>query len=118
MDENAPVFQLKHIGINHPDESSAMDTAAELCRIFNLQMKDNMSTHVFAGSLFEVKKNCEVGKLGHIGLRVADMDAALTYLEGKGVHILPDTVRRDESGNITFAYLDIEIAGFAFHVSL
>ena len=108
---NAPVFTLKHIGINTADGAAAAELSGCLCGIFGLTPGHENDTHIFAGSLFEVMKN------GHIALQTADVEKAIAYLAGKGVGIREKTVRRDDSGSIIFAYLDREFGGFAVHLT-
>lgn len=114
---NAPVFTLKHIGINTADGAAAAELSGCLCGIFGLTPGHENDTHIFAGSLFEVMKNGRLGAYGHIALQTADVEKAIAYLAGKGVGIRERTVRRDDSGSIIFAYLDREFGGFAVHLT-
>lgn len=117
MSDSVPKYRITHIGINHPNEEEALDTAQKLCALFDLELNDETVTHIFAGRLFEVKKNLTRGKYGHVAMQTDDVEAAIAHLAGKGIHVCENSVRRDEQGRITFAYLDLEIAGFAFHLT-
>lgn len=115
---NPPQFRLKHIGINTPDDMAAQSLANRLCELFGIRRGDENSTHIFAGSLFEVMKNEKIGACGHIAVQTENVEKAVEYFREKGVGILEDTVRRGEDGKITFAYLDLEVGGFAVHLTL
>lgn len=118
MSEQIPQYRIKHIGLNHPDAETALDTVKKLCGIFDLRPANETDTHIFAGSLFEVKKNCSRGTYGHVALQTDDIEAAIQHLAKKGASIREDTIQRNEAGRIKFVYLDFEIAGFAFHLML
>ena len=118
MSERVPQYRIKHVGINHPDAQTALDAAKRLCDLFDLQPADETATHIFAGSLFEVKKVCTRGIYGHIAMQTDDIEAAIEHLKKKGIGIQEDTIRRNEEGRIKFVYLDLEISGFAFHLAL
>lgn len=118
MDNLAPKYRIAHIGLNHPDEEKALDTVQRLSTAFDLECNGETATHIFAGDLFEVKKNCEKGTLGHIALQTDDIEAAALHLKEKGIAIRENSIRRTADGKISFVYLDLEIAGFAFHLTL
>ena len=116
MSKDRPVYRIKHIGINHPDAASALETAEKLSILFDLPLNRETGTRIFAGDLFELKKNCDRGTAGHIALQTEDLEATVEYLVGKGIGILENTIRRGEDGRINFVFLDLELAGFAFHL--
>lgn len=118
MSDAVPKYRIAHVGINHPDEEKALDTARKLCAFFDLVPNDETGTHIFAGSLFEVKKNCLKGTYGHIAMQTDDLEAAIEHLAKKGIQVKEESIRRNAEGRIKFAYLDLEIAGFAFHLML
>ena len=114
---NPPQFQLKHVGINTPDGTAAEKLACMLCELFGLQRGDENSTHIFVGSMFEVMKHEQIGTYGHIALQTTDVENAIAYFNEKGISVQEHTVRRDTCGKIMFAYLDLEIGGFAVHLT-
>lgn len=118
MEKKVPKYRIKHVGLNNPDNESAWEATNILCRVFDLEPLDETSTHIFAGDLFEVKKNYSRGKYGHIAMQTDDVEAAIEHLASKGIGILKDSVRRDKNGKITFVYLDLdfEVCGFSFHL--
>lgn len=112
----APVFTIDHIGINTPDEETARKTAEQLCNIFGLNIELDGRTKIFAGSIFEVKKNIKRGKVGHIALKTDDVDYAMEFLKSRGINVIDDTLKHNEDGATRFVFLDLEIAGFAFQL--
>ena len=118
MNESVPKYRIAHIGINNPNAECAMDAAKQLCAVFDLCPNDETSTHIFAGDLFEVKKNCTKGKYGHVAMQTDDIEAAILHLAKKGVGIRENSIKRNADGKIKFVYLDLEISGFAFHLML
>lgn len=118
MNKEIPRYRITHVGINNPDSVAALETAERLCAVFDLEPRDETRTHIFAGTLFEVKKNRQKGKYGHVAMQTDDLEAAIEHLAQKGVHVVEESIRRNAEGRISFAYLDLEIAGFAFHLTL
>ena len=118
MDKKTPRYRITHVGINHPDSAAALEAAGRLCAAFDLEPRDETRTHIFAGTLFEVKKNAQKGKYGHVAMQTDDLEAAIAHLAQKGVYVVEESIRRNEEGRISFAYLDLEISGFAFHLTL
>lgn len=113
---NAPHFLIKHIGINTPNEVAAEKLAVLLCDLFQLPRGDENDKHIFAGSLFEVQKNADIGEHGHIALQAEDIEYAIAYFASRGIGIRDNTIRR-KNGKIVFAYLDLNIGGFAVHLT-
>ena len=56
-----------------------------------------------------------LGTNGHIAIGTPDIDAAVAYLEEKGLRFDPATTEWDENGK-KIVYLDHELAGFALHL--
>lgn len=118
MSTSIPKFRIKHVGINNPDEPTALKMHALLCTLFDLPRGGENDSHIFAGDLFEVMKDQRRGAHGHVALQTEDVEGAIAYFADKGIGVLEDTVRRDTEGHITFAYLDLEVGGFAFHLTV
>jgi 2-dehydro-3-deoxyphosphogluconate aldolase/(4S)-4-hydroxy-2-oxoglutarate aldolase len=108
-------FELRHLGINDPDDSSALKDAQKMEELFGFVVKQGDNSH-FAGVEFEFMKSLGRGKNGHIALSAVNVDRAVAYLAAKGVATLPETEKRDSNGSLTFAYLNLEIGGFALHL--
>ena len=117
-EKKAPVYRIKHIGINNPDDETATAVATQLSALFGLPFEENSARHIFVGSLFEVKKTMTRGKYGHIAMQTDDVEAAMEDLRSKGVTFDERSYRYDENGHIIYAYLNTEIAGFGFHLTL
>ena len=114
----APEFRIKHVGINTPSGEAAEALTGELCGLFELKRGHENDAHIFAGDLFEVMKHEKIGTHGHIALQTSDVEGAIAYFAEKGISVLESTIRRDAQGRITFAYLDLEVGGFAFHLTV
>lgn len=108
-------FELMHVGVNEKGEAEAAATAALLQSLFFLSSKPGNSS-IFVGKAFEIMKGPYLGAHGHVGLSVNSVERALAWLKGKGVGTRPETAK-SEGGVLKVVYLDLEIAGFAIHVS-
>jgi 2-dehydro-3-deoxyphosphogluconate aldolase/(4S)-4-hydroxy-2-oxoglutarate aldolase len=108
-------FELLHLGINERDEQNATDTVSLLERLFHMPAKAGNSS-IFAGKAFEVMKHPYLGNHGHVGLSANSVERAVAYLATKGIGTKPETAKF-EGGVLKVIYLDLEIAGFAFHIS-
>ena len=87
-----------------------------LCDLFGFKYYKKPKSH-FAGRGFEVLNTVGKGKNGHMGIYTPYPQRALYHLNKKGVHVIEETITRNKKTNlINFAYLDIEIAGFAVHL--
>jgi 2-dehydro-3-deoxyphosphogluconate aldolase/(4S)-4-hydroxy-2-oxoglutarate aldolase len=107
-------FELKHIGINCPDESTALSGSQQLNNIFHLPIKDGSSS-VFVGSSFEFTKTPFLGPHGHIAIGTHSIKRAMYFLEQRGYKVLPDR-KLEKDGKLISIYLEKEIAGFALHL--
>ena len=109
-----PDFRIKHVGINTINNTEAENLLQQLMLIFDLERGNENNSHVFAGTLFEVMKNEEIGTNGHIALQTEDVEDAIKYFSEKKIGIKENTIKRDENEKIVFAYL----GGFAFHLTV
>lgn len=112
-----PKFKIKHIGINTNSEQEAKELAAILCSFLDLTLCNETNSHIFAGDLFEIMKNENIGTKGHIALQTEDVENAICYFAEKNIRIKEDTIRYDSNRKVIFAYLDCEFGGFAFHLT-
>jgi 2-dehydro-3-deoxyphosphogluconate aldolase/(4S)-4-hydroxy-2-oxoglutarate aldolase len=108
-------FDLRHLGINEPDADAALRDAQTMESLFGFAVKQGNSSH-FAGVGFEFMKTNFLGQKGHIALAAVSVDRAVAYLAGKGIKTRPETEKRDASGGLIVAYLDVEVGGFAIHL--
>lgn len=108
-------FELRHVGINAPDEDSADKTAGAFEAIFGMAKKAGASS-IFAGTAVEVMKTPYLGANGHIAIGTNYIRRAVYHLERQGVVFDESTARNDEKGNLKAIYLKDEIGGFAVHL--
>ncbi|MCL2010390.1 MAG: bifunctional 4-hydroxy-2-oxoglutarate aldolase/2-dehydro-3-deoxy-phosphogluconate aldolase [Synergistaceae bacterium] len=108
-------FELRHLGINSPDEGAALADARKMEELFGFTVKQGNSSH-FAGAGFEFMKTPYLGKNGHIGIAAVNVERGAAYFAARGINTLPDTEKRDAQGSLLAAYLDLEIGGFALHL--
>lgn len=108
-------FELRHVGINAPDEASADNTAGAFEAIFGMTKKVGGSS-IFAGTGIEVMKTPYLGENGHIAIGTNYIERAVYHLERQGVVFDESTAKRDDKGNLKAIYLADEIGGFAVHL--
>lgn len=111
-----PTFEVQHIGVNTPNREEAVKVVTLFSEIFDLELRTEKKGSPFAGSAIEAMAGNGPGQHGHIAFYTPDMEAAIDYLEGKGIEINHDSAKRDENGNIYVVYLMQEIAGFAIQL--
>ena len=108
-------FRLLHVGINHGSSQEAEASAKAFCAIFGFEYKPGNSS-VFAGTEIECMRSQARGKNGHIAIGTNSVERAMYHLGRQGVKFIPETVTYDAKGQANFAYLDVEIGGFAVHL--
>ena len=108
-------MKLAHIGINADSGEEALAWAGQFGKLLGLEVKDTPKS-VYTGEIIEIKKNGGRGANGHIGLSVNNCEAALAYFAEQGVGVLEKTKKFRPDGKCYFAYLDLEIGGFAIHL--
>ena len=109
-------YKLIHIGINSENSEEAEKTAHLLCDLFNFKYYKKPKSH-FAGKGFEVLNTHGPGSNGHIGIYTPYPDRAIYHLRKKGIHVKEDSITRNKKTHlINFAYLEVEISGFAVHL--
>lgn len=119
MEEKTAVelFDMKvaHIGINGADEADSASLAKQFEDLMGLKTRETPASY-FSGELVEIMKKNGRGAKGHIGFSVNNCEAALAYYEARGVHAIEGSKKFREDGTCYFAYLDVEIGGFAVHL--
>lgn len=108
-------FEIKHIGINESDETSADATADKFDNFFGFTKKTGNSS-IFAGTGIEVMKSPYLGKNGHIAIATNNVDRAFYHLSKKGCKFNMDTAKYDVDGHLKVVYLSDEFGGFAVHL--
>lgn len=108
-------LSVVHVGINAADKAQAQKIAEEFSTFFGFSSRQTKIS-IFSSDLIEIMEGGGRGRNGHIALGTKDVDRAIAYFAEKGMHVIPETVQKDAEGRTTFAYLDKEIGGFAFHL--
>jgi 2-dehydro-3-deoxyphosphogluconate aldolase / (4S)-4-hydroxy-2-oxoglutarate aldolase len=107
-------FDLRHVGMNMPGAEETAQAVAQLCKAFGFAQTDTPGS-VFVGTQFEVLKKMYLGAHGHIAVATNSVERAIAHLGRRGIGIKPET-KNEKDGKIQTVYLDLEIAGFAFHL--
>jgi len=108
-------FSFVHLGINTENPDNAKNAGNFFNTIFGLPCKDGTNS-MFLTDQIEIMKKTGFGTKGHIAIGTNCVAKAVAYLERLGISFIPDSIKKDDSGNITFAYLKDEVAGFALHL--
>lgn len=108
-------YELAHIGINASNQEEALAVASLFAQVFKLQVRDSKNS-VYAGDGVEVMKNPGPGRLGHIGMRTPDCEAAVKDLESRGFEMDMEKAKYRPDGTLNVVYLKQEIGGFAVHI--
>lgn len=108
-------LELGHIGINDTSPESAERTAEAFAALLGLEHKPGANSD-FAGKCVEVLKKPGRGKNGHIAIACSNVDRAEYHLARRGYRFLEETRITDALGTRVI-YLDLELGGFAIHLS-
>lgn len=108
-------YELAHVGINASDPEEALAVARLFADMFRLPVKEGSSS-IYAGDAAEVIKTPGRGRLGHIGMAVADCEAAIKDLESRGYEFDMSSAKYRPDGTMYVVYLKQEIGGFAVHI--
>lgn len=109
-------FSIKHVGVYCDGDKEAQNSADILCRMLGVPDEVRSGNH-FLGDFFEILPKQSRGTKGHIGIAANYVERAAAYLESIGFKTLPETASYNDKGQMTFIYLETEVAGFAFHLS-
>lgn len=107
-------FEIRHIGINCESEGEADSVAQAFDNMFGFTKKPGNSS-IFAGTAVEAMKTPYLGAKGHIAIGTTDMEAAVEYLESKGVKFNQESARYKDD-KLSAIYIEQEIGGFAVHL--
>ncbi len=108
-------YELAHVGVNAENEEEALAFAGLFAQMFGMQVKNGNSS-VFAGTAVEVMKKNGPGRLGHIGVKTADCEAAIKDLEARGFEVDMSTAKYKPDGTLNAVYLKQDVGGFAVHI--
>ena len=108
-------FELKHVGINHPDAATAEDTVNQFDQLFGFPKADKGGAF-FAGPYIECMKKVFYGTHGHIAIATKHAARAAWYLQKRGAQFNWDTAEYSADGSLRVVYLQNELGGFAVHI--
>ena len=108
-------FDLKHVGINCPNEATSSKTADTFAQIFGFTKEDRGGAY-FAGDIIEIMKKPFYGQHGHIAIATRSAESAAYYLEHAGVKFNWESAGYNPDGRLRVVYLQEEIGGFAVHI--
>ena len=108
-------FSLKHVGINGTSPEESLALAGRLGSMLHMQVEEKPGA-TFVGMQFEITKKKSRGEHGHLAIGTNFIHRAIAHLGRCGVEILPDT-RVEKEGQLVTVFLDLEIGGFAVHLS-
>lgn len=108
-------FELRHVGINHPDVKGAENTADQFEHLFGFTKTDKGGAY-FAGPYIEAMKKMFYGTHGHIAIATNHPARAAWYLEQRGAKFNWKSADYNEDGSLRVVYLQDEIGGFAVHI--
>lgn len=108
-------LRLAHLGIHHPEEAQARQTAEALANAFHMPYAIGTSS-IFSGKKeFELMKHGGRGIHGHVAIAVSDIDRGVHFLKQRGVTFLEESLVIKNGKKIAI-YLAEELGGFAFHL--
>lgn len=108
-------FELRHVGINHPDAAQADKTAGQFEHLFGFAKADKGGAY-FAGPYIEAMKKMFYGEHGHIAIATNNAARAAWYLEQRGARFNWKSADYNADGTLRVVYLQDEIGGFAVHI--
>lgn len=108
-------FELAHIGINGRDADEGMEIAKWFADRFGFSVRKGGRSN-FAGTAVECCNMKFPGERGHIAISTLSLNRAADYLTRRGFALRGEFKNVDDKGNLTAAYLQEEIGGFAVHI--
>lgn len=107
-------FEIKHVGINAPNETEANLIGDLFAKAFGFSKKDGNSS-IFMGTGIEIMKTPYLGKLGHIAVQTNYIDRAIYHLEKQGF-VMNQESKKYKNDRLVAVYLEQEFGGFAVHL--
>ena len=109
-------FTLLHIGVNNASAETAQRESEKFASLLGESIRDN-DVSLFVGSPIEMMKMPGRGANGHICIQTNYLDRAVYHLKKRGFQFDETSFKYNDRGELIFAYLTDEIAGFAVHLS-
>jgi 2-dehydro-3-deoxyphosphogluconate aldolase/(4S)-4-hydroxy-2-oxoglutarate aldolase len=107
-------FEIRHVGINMPNEAEADTVADQFGEAFGFA-KNAGNSSIFMGTGIELMKEPYLGKMGHIAIQTNYIDRAIYHLEKKGFALKEDS-KKYKNDKLVAVYLKQEFGGFAVHL--
>lgn len=107
-------FEIRHVGINMPNEAEADTVADQFGEAFGFA-KNAGNSSIFMGTGIEIMKAPYLGKMGHIAIQTNYIDRAIYHLEQKGFAMEEDS-KKYKNDKLVAVYLKQEFGGFAVHL--
>jgi 2-dehydro-3-deoxyphosphogluconate aldolase/(4S)-4-hydroxy-2-oxoglutarate aldolase len=107
-------FEIRHVGINAPNETEANMIADLFAKAFGFS-KNSGNSSIFMGTGIEIMKTPYLGKLGHIAVQTNYIDRAIYHLEKQGFTMKEDS-KKYKNDKLVAVYLEQEFGGFAVHL--
>ncbi len=107
-------FEIRHVGINMPNESEADKVADQFGSAFGFA-KNAGNSSIFMGTAIEVMKETYLGKNGHIAIMTNYIDRAIFHLEQRGYSFNQES-KKYKNDKLIAIYLDEDFGGFAVHL--
>ena len=107
-------FELGHVGINCKTPEVSLEVCKLLDQAFGTGIKEGASSN-FASAGIEVMKSNYLGDNGHIAIRTASINRAISELAQKGFEVDMETAKYKDSAMIA-VYLRQSFGGFAVHL--
>lgn len=107
-------IHFDHVGINSPLDHSNTQIANQFSKLLGIPLEPKPSS-IFVDRL-EIMPAGSPGEKGHLGFKTNSVERAIFFLEKSGYTFDYETIRKNEKGQITFIYLENEIAGMACHL--
>lgn len=108
-------FQICHVGINHENETVAIEDGKKFAALFGAELCIGNSS-IFASSMIEMMKRQGRGLHGHIAVGTKNVERAVYHLTKRGFSFDEASSAHDADGSLKSIYLAEEIAGFAVHL--
>ncbi len=107
-------FEIRHVGINMPNETEANSVADLFGSAFGFNKNDG-SGSIFMGTAIELMKTPYLGKNGHIAIMTNYIDRAIFHLEQRGFTFNEES-KKYKNDKLIAVYLNADFGGFAVHL--
>ena len=107
-------YTVGHVGINNPDQETALNLCDELHSAFDFEIKPGNSSN-FASSGVEVMKSPFLGANGHISIDTNRIEMAIADMEKRGYELDMSTAKY-KGERLKAVYFKKEFGGFAVHL--